>query len=607
MGTGAGTGAGERPAAGLEVELADGFWSPRQAQLREHTLEVQLNRLEEQGVVDNFRRLAGAADPTAVPRRAMHFCDSDLYKWLEAAVLAGRLDLAEPVVDLVEAVQAPDGYVHTHYGVDGMPARYSDLDFGHEHYCFGHLFEAAVAHHSVTGSTRLLDVATRLADHLVATFGPGRDERTDAHPEVELALCRLAAATGNARYVDHAAWALEHRLAAAGSSLEAYALSGHAVRALYLSSGIAEVALATGDERWAGAVSRLFDRMVSVHAYPTGALGGRWLGEMTGRPYEQPDAASYTESCAAVAATQFSARVWRLTGDPRALDQVELLLFNAVPCGVGAGGDTWFYSQPHAVDEVGPDVNPWAYAFDHGMMMLAEWFPARRHGWFLVPCCPPNLARLFASVDRYAAEVDAVGDLLVHLPVASRIRGGGWDVEVGGGYPADGVVSVTVHAAPGDDRTVRVRRPGWAGGSGRACHDQVAAAVGSPGRVDLSVDWQWWTTDHRVEGGAGRVHLRRGPVVHCLEGVDHGGVDLRDVVADPTRPPAEAFAVRPPAPALHHPVGAADDGAEPLAARPVPYAEWANRGTTTMRLRFPAARPRDHRTRASGLAERSGG
>lgn len=572
----------------MQVDLADGFWAPRIDQLRAHTLEVLLERLEREGVVDNFRRLAGAADPAATPRRALHFSDSDLYKWLEAAVLADRLDLAAPVVDLIEAVQQPDGYVHTHYGVAGGPARYGDLDFGHEHYCFGHLVEAAVSHHEVTGSDRLLGVAVRLADHLVATFGPGRDERTDAHPEVELALCRLAAVTGHERYVDHAAWAVEHRLATAGSSLEDYSLAGHAVRALYLSSGIAEVALARGDERWTTAAARLFDLMVGEHAYPTGAVGGRWLGEMVGRPFEQPDAMAYAESCAAVAATQFSDRIWRLTGDPRALDQIELLLFNAVPCGVGAGGDSWFYSQPQAVAEVAADVNPWVYDFDYGMMMLNEWFPARRHDWFLVTCCPPNLARMFAAVGRHVAEVDARGDLLVHLPVAGRLTGEGWDVEVAGRYPHDGAVTVTVHAAPGGDRRVRVRRPGWAGGAG---HEPLAA----DGRVDLPVDWRWWGTDHRVEGAAGMVHLRRGPVVHCLEGVDHAGVDLRDVVVDVTRPPASAFGVRTAVPVagLHHPValpdlmGGRDVGVEALDARPVPYADWANRGPTTMRLRFP--------------------
>lgn len=560
----------------MQVELRDGFWAPRRAQLRDHTLPVVLDRLERQGVVDNFRRLAGTA---AVPRRAMHFSDSDLFKWLEAAVLAGRIDLADEVIELVTAVQSPDGYLNTHYGVPGGPERYSDLAFGHEHYCAGHLIEAAVAHHAVTGSDRLLTVAVRLADHLCATFGPGRDERTDAHPEIELALCRLAGETGHARYVDHARWIVEQQLHAVGTTLPTHRLGGHAVRALYLASAITDIALATDDPAWADAASRLFDTMLDAHAYPTGAVGGRWLGEAVGKPFEQPDAMAYAESCAAVAAAQLSWRIWRLTGDPRALDQLELLLWNAVPCGVGADGDTWFYSQPHAVGAVADDPNPWVAEFDYGELMLREWFPARRHRWFVVPCCPPNLARLFAAIDRHVAEVDADGDLLVHLPVACRIDGEGWDVTIDGGYPDDGAIAVTVHRAP-VGRRVRVRRPGWAGGRG---HEDL----GTDGTVALPVDWQWWATDPRVESAVHRVHLRRGPVVHCVEGIDHPDLDLRDLVVDPTQSPDHAFTLRPRAPGpLHHPYEPAAGG-RPVAVTVVPYCDWANRGTTTMRLRFP--------------------
>lgn len=564
----------------MEVTLTDRFWGPRQDQLRTRTLPVMLERLERQGVVDNFRRLTGAVD---APREAMHFSDSDLYKWLEAAVRAGRLDLAEPVVELVEAVQRPDGYLHTYYDAGpGSPGRYTDLDFGHEHYCAGHLIEAAIAHHEVTGSDRLLAVAVRLADHLVATFGPGRDERTDAHPEVELALARLAATTGDARYLDHAAWAIERRLDQAGSSVATCGLSGHAVRALYLASGIAEVALATGDPVWADAASRLFRSMVDEHAYPTGAVGGRWLGEAVGRPYELPEAMAYAESCAAVAAVQLCRRVWRLTADPRALDQIELLLCNAVPCGVGAEGDTWFYSQPQAVTEVAGDPDPWASSFDYGAQMLRAWFPVRRHRWFLVPCCPPNLARLFATVDGEVAEVDGEGDLLIHLPLAVRIAGEGWRVEVASGYPEEGAVTVRVLDAP-DGRSVRVRMPGWAGGDGHV-------PLPADGRVDIPVRWSWWETDPRVEGTAGTVHLRRGPVVHCVEGLDVPGVDLRDLVVDPGRPPSEAFAVVERSGGgrgLHRPAGSSTPARRDLVVATRPYAEWANRGPTTMRLRFP--------------------
>lgn len=563
----------------LSVELRDRFWAPRLEQLRTRTLDVMRERLEEQGAIDNFRRLA---DRPEIARRAMHFSDSDVYKWLEAAIVAGRLDLAEPVVELVERVQARDGYVHTYYGVAGGPARYSDLDFGHEHYCFGHLIEACVAHHAVTGSDRMLAVATRLADHVCGTFGPGRDQRTDAHPEVELALCRLAAVTGTARHVEHAAWIIERRLADAGTDLERFVLGGHAVRALYLTSGIAEVALATGGRRWVDAARRLFDAMVREHAYPTGAVGARWLGEAVGRPYEQPDAMAYAESCAAVAALQLSERLWRLARDPRALDQIELLLFNAVPCGVGAGGDRWFYSQPQAVADVAPDPNPWVYGFDYGQMMLREWFPARRHRWFDVPCCPPNLARAFAAVAAHVAEIDAAsGDLLLHVPLACRVRGAGFDVEVAGDYPFAGALRVTTHAVP-EGRALRVRRPGWAGGDG---HEVLPR----DGAVTLPVDWEWWATDHRVEGGGGTVHLRRGPVVYCVEGTSAAGVDLRDLVVDPRLGPQAAFRRRRASATTLHGRWQGRGAGEPVAVAPIPYADWANDATTTMRVRFPVA------------------
>lgn len=561
------------------IELRDEFWAPRVRQLRERTLPVILDRFEEQGVIDNFRRLAGDSQ---VPRRAMHFSDSDLYKWVEACALAGCAERCDEVIGLFEAVQAPDGYVHTYYGIDGGPSRYSDLVFGHEHYCAGHLIEAAVSHHEVTGSDRLLIVATRIADHLCDTFGAGRDERTDAHPEIELALCRLAGATGQERYLEHASWIVERQLADTGMTLENFGLGGHAVRALYLSSAIAEIALATGNQQWTDAARRLFDSMVDEHAYPTGAVGGRWLGEAVGRPFEQPDGSSYAESCAAVAALQFSARIRNLTGDPRAFDQEELVLFNALPCGVGSTGDEWFYSQPHAVGAVVAESNPWVYEFDYGQIMLREWFPAHRHRWFDVPCCPPNLARAFAGIERHIADVDDTGDLRIHIPLAGHIRAGSWDVVVGGDYPAGGQITVSVQSAPSDGRLL-VRRPGWAGGDG---HEPLPESA----TVSLPVEWEWWTTSYKVEGAAGMVHLRRGPVVFCAQGVDNPDVDLRDLVVDPVNGPGEAFAVRAAtAHHLHQRWGEPTAQLGPATVTLVPYSEWANGGTTTMQVRFPTS------------------
>lgn len=581
-------------ASSLTVELEDGFWRPRRDQLRDHTLPVLLDRLEEAGAVDAFRRLG--PDAAQVERRGLWFSDSDLYKWMEAAAWAGRQDLLDPVIEVVRLGQRPDGYLHTFFDTGpGSQPRYRDLGTSHEWYCAGHFVEAALAHHTVTGESVLLDMARCWADHLGATFGPGTDGRTDGHPEAELALAALAERTGEERYLAQARWVLEQQLAASGGSVDTVDLAGHAVKALYLATGIAAVARATGEDPWCSAAERLFDTLVNERSYPTGGVGGRWLDESVGKPYEMPDAMSYTESCAAVAATRFCRQVWDLTSDPRALDQMEVLLYNAVPCGVGADGESWFYSQPHAVAEVSAETNPWVSPFEYHQNNLLGWFPSRRHRWFDVACCPPNLARMFATVDHHVADLDPSGDLRVHLPVAARITGGGWDVQVAGRYPDDGDVTVRVHRAPAG-RDVRLRIPGWAGGDGhRVVADGDTAA--------LVVADEWWETDRRVEGATGTVFLRRGPVVHCVEGHDAPGVDLRDLVVDPTLPPERAFA-RVPGPdagGLHRPASPDAPSTEPVpGVTTVPYHAWANRGVGTMRLRFPRTRGRVAQESAAG-------
>jgi uncharacterized protein len=564
----------------LDVRLYDTFWAPRQAQLRDHTLPVLLNRLESHGVVDNFRRLSGRS---SAPRRGLWFTDSDIYKWMEAAAWAERLDLLEPILEVVVAAAHHDGYLHTFYDAgEGSPPRYQDLANSHEWYCGGHLIEAALAYHHASGSDELLGVATRWADQLCASFGPGRDVRVDGHPEVELALVRLARHTGEERYLAQAVWTIETQLANAGLSIGDVRLGGHAVKALYLASAIAEVAIATGAETYADAARRLFSSMVDEHSYPTGAVGGRWLDESIGKPYELPDAMAYAESCAAVAATQFCARIWRLTGDYRSLEQTELLLFNAVPCGTGEDGESWFYSQPHAVAEVAPDANPWVLPYEYQQSMLMEWFPVRRHRWLEVTCCPTNLARMFATVNHYVASVNESGDLMIHLPMTCRITGGDWDVQIASDYPHGGEIKVSVQTSP-PGRHVLVRIPSWADGSG---HVPVPAV----GHLTVQAEPQWWETDDRVEGAGGSVFLRYGPVVHCVEGLDLHGLRLEDLRVNPSHPPDTAFSVRPspPTTGLHHPVRleSHEPTGSPISIRTIPYHAWANRGLTTMRMRF---------------------
>lgn len=583
----------------LDVELADTFWAPRQVQVRDHTLDVLLDRFESRGVLDNFRRLVEPSRADT-PHRGWWFTDSDLYKWLEAAAWAGRADLVAPVAELVGRVQSEDGYLHTYYGTDGHPPRYTDLVTGHELYCFGHLVEAALAADAAGTDTGLLEVAERLADHVHATFGPGGDRRTDAHPEVELALARLGERLGREDLVELASWMIDAQLDVVGQSVDTVDLAGHAVRALYLASGIAEVARVTGSPRHLASAERLFDTLVQQRSYETGAVGGRWLGEAVGRPFELPAATSYAESCAAVAATQFAARVHRLTGRVDALDQIEVLLHNAVPCGVAETGDRWFYSQPHAVEPRAVETNPWVLPLDYGQAMLLEWFPPHRHDWFEVTCCPPNLARMFASAHHHVASLDpATAELRVHLPVAARVKGGGWDVTVESPWPEAGKVAVRVHDAPRESRLL-LRRPVWVdpgdvhaspAEQGRWVELATSAAdeAGSAHRLlTLRPEPQWWCSDPRVEAAAGTVHLRRGPFVLCAEGPDLDGVDPRLLVVDPTRPPERAVLRCDPREGLHRPWSAEREALEPIAVEFTEYHAWGNRQAGAMQLRFRA-------------------
>jgi DUF1680 family protein len=510
------------------VELSDAFWAPRVVQLRTTTLPVLLERLEAHGVVDAFRRLRIADRP---PRDASwmgsFIGDSDLYKWTEAAALAGRPDLAAPVVAAIAAAQDADGYLHTRCGHDGV-ARYGDLGLGHELYCMGHLLEAAVSHHEATGDDALLGVARRVAAHVASVFGPGRDERVDAHPELELALCRLARATGERALLPLAAWMLEQHLARAGVALDALEPSGHAVRFVYLVSGRAELALATGEARWRDAALRLWQALLARHSYCTGAVGGRWSGEAVGRPYELDDETSYAESCASVAMAQLARRIWRLTGDPACLDALDVLLFNALPAAVGADGASWCYANALAWSGA-REQNLWVLPFEYGPAMALRWLPPRRQPWLDVMCCPPNLARAFGAVPSWVAESEGgeAPTLRVLHPLACRIRDPRWDVALRSGWPFAGELEVEVRRAPAGGRLL-VRRPG---------EGFEELAPGGRSRLALPLRAQWWAARPELSAMAGKLFLRRGPVVYALDDRALPGVDLRRVAVDPSAPP----------------------------------------------------------------------
>ncbi|MBI4932514.1 MAG: glycoside hydrolase family 127 protein [Actinobacteria bacterium] len=371
------------------------FWGSRWHQVGTVTVPHLLARLESHGAVDHFR------SPDA-PRRGWWFADSDVYKWLEGAVLAERLDLAEPVAEAIVGAQAADGYLHTFFA----ERRYQRLEGSHELYCMGHFIEAAVAHHAITGDTWLLDAAVRVGDHVVAEFGPGgaHEGATDGHPEIEIALCALGRAVGDSRY------ALQARrfVDAVPGALDRP--SGHAVRALYLATGAWDAAIALDDHELADTVRRWWTELVDTRMYITGGVGGRWVNESIGRPYELPNEMAYAETCAAVAAARLAERLGDVAIERR-------ITHNALLAGVSDDGCSWFYSSPLTATH-GDEANPW-YFGDFSASSVLERFPARRLPWYDVTCCPTNLTRWLAALpDWHGADDDPVSEALAASPRA---------------------------------------------------------------------------------------------------------------------------------------------------------------------------------------------
>ncbi|WP_226899279.1 glycoside hydrolase family 127 protein [Nonomuraea phyllanthi] len=626
-----------RPRPGAAVTLSPGaggrigggFWAARQRVNREVTIPLGGRRVRESGAFDNLR-LTGE-------HRGKVFADSDVYKWLEAlAWERGRAesdDLAGPykeAAELVAAAQCPDGYLHTHTQLTGR-ARYSDLASSHELYCAGHLMQAAVAGSRAVGDRTLLGVATRFADHLVKDLPK---DALDGHPEVETGLVELYRETGTRSYLDLAARMItgrgHERLPLKGHHgpgirqdrvplREADAVEGHAVRAMYLAAGAADVAAETADQALMEALERQWLDMVATRTYLTGGLGSVWYGEQFGGPHELAPETAYCETCAAVGSVQWAWRMLLATGAARYADLMERTLHNAVLPGISLDGDRFFYVNALRVRAgANPDDRRAA---------------ARgRQDWYGTACCPPNVMRLLSSLDHYLATHDDQG-VQLHLYASGTIRAGEALLEVETDYPWDGRVEITVREAPSRPWTLSVRIPAWADGAGvslqggaglRADPDAVpadgAAVPGAYHRIrrtwragdriilDLGVRPRLTAAVPRLDVARGQVAVERGPLVYCLEQADHPGVivddlcvagaDLRDGTAVPGLP-AEVVPVTARGRAHVH---REEDGGFPYrtAAAPrewehggpvdltfVPYYAWANRQVGPMTVWVP--------------------
>ncbi|RZU60625.1 glycoside hydrolase family 127 protein [Zhihengliuella halotolerans] len=629
-----------RPAAGVVLDPG-GWLGAWERTNREATIDHCIAQLAERGALDNLRRLTGEHDG---PRVGFMFSDSDVYKVLEAAgwetqraLEAGEgpgetlAEFVPDAVDLLSRAQQDDGYLNSFAGADGR-ARWSNLRWDHELYCLGHLLQAAVAWHRVPAGDlaaplarareRLLGVARRFADHVLARWRAGEPVLC-GHPEIETALVEFHRATGVRAYLDLAVAMIDARghgtlgPDAFGPAYfqdhmpvrDARDAEGHAVRQLYLLAGVVDAAAETGDAGLLSAAERLWRSAHAAKMHVTGGMGSRHRDEAYGDDYELPPDRGYAETCAAVADFMLSHRLLLATGDAgygRAMDRT---LYNALAAAVDGTGTRFFYSCPLQMrtDRAGAH----------------EQAPAERAPWYECACCPPNLARLLASM-RHAVAASTDDGLAVLLPVSARIPSNGAEIVVESALPYGGAVQLSSRdresgAPEACGERVRIRLPEGADletVAGAEAHVDAGWLVVEPGwssvRIDLRMGAMVRRAHHRADALRGHRVVTRGPVVYALEGVDvPADVRLEDVrlAQGSAAPRVDGEILGAPAvvvslasdeagargPEQLYPVAGADgldapSGAEAagFTARLVPFGLWGRRGTGAMRVWIPA-------------------
>ncbi|GAB3972437.1 glycoside hydrolase family 127 protein [Actinoallomurus acanthiterrae] len=596
-----------------------GAWQRRNA---EATIPHCVDELSATGTLENLRRVTGQSDQEFA---GMWFRDSDIYKTLEAAAWQlvneddpALRDLLDSTASLLAKAQQDDGYLNSYFTTVHPEKRWQELDWSHELYCAGHLIQAAVAAARADASAELMTVARRFADLIVERFGPDGTDGVDGHPEIETALVELYRATGHRPYLDTARRFLDLR----GQGLlgegrfgaayfqdhvpvrEAEEVAGHAVRQLYLLAGMVDVAVETHDTELLDAAKRLWDSALHTKTYLTGAHGSRHRDEAYGDPYELPPDRAYAETCASIASFHWAWRMLLATGEHRYADEMERVLHNAIAAAIAADGRSFFYSNPLHL-RTGHDGSD-------------EDAPSERLSWYTCPCCPPNLARLMASLHGYLATAADDG-LRVHLYGAGVLRstvpGGEVEVTTRTAYPWDGRVELTVAATTDRPWTLALRIPGWCGGFTVEVDGTAVAGEAEDGYLRLTRSWNTPTVivldlhmparlvsaHPRVDAVRGCVALTRGPLVYCLEQADlPDGTVLEDVRLDASAPvrPVERADLVPvalaadgtvdrPSPEPYRDHSAADDAAERLSLTAVPYFLWANRTPGPMRVWIP--------------------
>lgn len=587
-----------------DVKINDGFWKRYVELVRDEVIPYQWEALndrvegaEPSYCINNFRIAAGEIKGEVKGRI---FQDSDIYKWIEAVSykLAAFPDAeiektVDDVIDLIGRAQQPDGYLNTYFTVMEPENRWTNERDRHELYCAGHLIEAAVAHFEATGKKSLLNIACKFADYIDTVFGKeeGKKHGYPGHQVIEMALLRLYRATNNEKYLMLCKYFIDER----GKEPNYYVLEaqerekkngkgclekepyyplykngfeynqshlpvrdqkkavGHAVRAMYMYTAMADLAVETGDESLKEACETLWKDVTECQMYITGGVGSDEFGEAFSFDYDMPNDRAYTETCASVGMVFWANKMFQLDPDSKYADIMERVLYNGAISGMSLDGKKFFYVNPL-------EVWPEACRGRHDTMHVAP----ERQKWFACACCPPNIARLIASIGKYI--YTKCGDkIYTHLYISSsskfNINGRTIELTQQGNYPWDETMTMKIgdsspdskngdssfRAANGDSSsqfTLAFRIPDWCKGAQIKVNGQAVdlEAVTNKGYAEIRRAWndkdeievylpmpvEKIQANPNVRNNAGKIAIQRGPVVYCIEEADNGP-DLQDI------------------------------------------------------------------------------
>ncbi len=561
------------------ITLTDDFWLEKSELVRCEMIPYQLSALndniegaEKSYCLENFKKASiivenmkkGVKPPKypadswhydeSAPKNAFHgwvFQDSDVYKWLEAVAysLVNHPDddlqrKADKCIDLICSAQLENGYLDTLYIINNQDKIFTNLKDYHELYCFGHLAQAAIAYYDATGNKKLFDAACRFADLICDTFGENKIKGYPGHEIAEMALVGLYRATGDEKYLKTAEFFVEER----GKKPYYYDLVlgkktvndnyfynqahiqpkyqteavGHAVRGVYLYSGMADVARETGDDELLAACEKIFDNIRSKKMYITGGIGATVDGEAFSFNYDLPNDLAYSETCASIGLVFFAMRMSAINPDSKYADVAERALYNTILSGMSEDAKCFFYVNPL---EVLPEAS-------HKDSRKAHIKPVRQK-WFGCACCPPNLARLISSLGEYCFS-ESGDTFYIHQYVGANIDAQNADVCVKSSYLTDGGVKIKIN--PKKSMRLALRIPSWCKNYKISAPYEIKKGyayidVNGETKVNASFELKprFVACTSNVRANVGKVALCRGPVVYCIEGVDNGA-DLQQLI-----------------------------------------------------------------------------